>query len=172
VEVTGEVYFEVAKQPGKKFFVNVKGKGVGVEVLGTHFNINAYDDETAIKTTLLEGAVKVVANGKLGFLKPGQQAKVGSKGELDVEDKVDTEEVMAWKNGSFLFQNADIETIMRQVQRWYDVEIVYEGTINRKFYADLPRSVSSARLFTILENTGWVRFKAEGRKIMVIPVNK
>lgn len=170
VEVTGQIYFEVAKNPSKPFRVRAS-EGMTIEVLGTHFNINSYNDESAVKTTLLEGAVKITTGtGKVSFLKPGQQAMSNKKGEISVSSNVDTEETVAWKNGVFLVQNADIETVMRQVQRWYDVEVVYEGTIDRKFFADISRSVQVSKLLAILEKTGFVRFRIEGKRITVMPV--
>ncbi len=178
VDVSGEVYFEVAKNAAKPFKVNVNEKDMSVEVLGTHFNVNAYNDEADIKTTLLEGAVKITADGKSGFLKPGQQARVASlKGtnggevrSIRVVNDADPDEVVAWKNGMFQFQNADIRTIMRQVEKWYDADVVYDGNTDRKFFAEIPRSVDVSKLLTILEKTGWIQFKVEGKKITVIPV--
>ena len=169
VEVTGEVYFEVAKNASKPFKVNVRDKGMVVEVLGTHFNINAYVDEAEVKTTLLEGAVKIVSGSRVNFLKPGQQA-INSNGETRVVNDADVDEAIAWKNGMFQFQNADIRSIMRQVEKWYDAEVVYDGNVDRKFFAEIPRTVEVSRLLTILKKTGWVDFKIEGKKIIVIAV--
>src|SRR6185312_10938857 len=125
VELTGEAYFEIAKNKEKPFHVNVNG--MQVEVLGTHFNVNAYGDEGAIKTSLLEGSVKIKKGNMSGLLKPGQQG-VLKKNSNDLEIKsADMDEVIAWKNGLFQFDGADIKTIMREIGRWYDVEIEYKG---------------------------------------------
>jgi transmembrane sensor len=143
VAITGEVYFEVVPQspPSPKgglgkvpFIVEVKDKGMVVEVLGTHFNINSYDDEAAVKTTLLEGAVKVSAAGKVSMMKPGQQVQLSKNNEMKTLNDADTDVVMAWKNGFFGFRNSDIKTIMRQVSRWYDVEVEFRTEVNTTGY--------------------------------------
>lgn len=154
VEMTGEAYFEVAKNANQPFKVTVKG-GEKVEVLGTSFNVNAYDDENAIKTTLLEGSVKVESvaqvntnNRKLSVvLKPGQQAQFGgtdrSGGGIFVEKDIDVEAVMAWKKGRFAFDRADLPTVMRQLARWYNVDVSYEGTIPpRQFSGRIGKSLT------------------------------
>jgi len=178
VEITGEAYFEVAKNPSHPFRVFVApplggGGGMKVEVLGTHFNVNAYSDEAAIKTTLIEGLVKIVNNEKASFLKPGQQAILrlvqDKKEEIKIVDDADIEEALAWKNGLFRFQKADIKTIMRQVSRWYDVEVEYEKEVTETFSGTIPRNVTVSKLFTMLELTGHVHFKIDGKKIAVIP---
>ena len=129
VELTGEGYFEVAHNAKQPFLVKVND--MEVAVLGTHFNINSYSDEPSVKTTLLEGKVKVSKAGNYILLNPGQQAVVSPlQNEIRIANDVDLEEVVAWKNGRFLFNSANIETIMRQVARWYDVDISYESKIN------------------------------------------
>ena len=166
VEITGEAYFEVAKNISMPF--KVKVNGMQVEVLGTHFNINAYGDEPSIKTTLLEGAVKIVAGQKISFLKPGQQADLNKNGEVKVVSDSDPDEVVAWKNGMFKFNGADINTIMRQVSRWYDVEVVFKDKISGHFVATgIPRTVSVSKLLTVLEMMGGVHFEIDGKKILV-----
>lgn len=167
VTITGEAYFEVAHNAAKPFYVS-KGD-VSVQVLGTHFNVNAYDDEESIKVTLLEGSVRVqpIADSRKSILiKPGQQAKVVN-GETSVVSNVDVEQVMAWKNGRFEFKSTDIETIMREVARWYDVEIVYNEQVNQRFNGKIPRTMSAMNVFKVLEETGGVHFKIEGRKVFV-----
>lgn len=125
VAITGEAYFEVAKDKSHPF--RVQSRGQQVEVLGTHFNVNAYADEALIKTSLLEGAVKVSnATGKI-LLKPGQQSQVNATGISAVE--LEGADAIAWKNGLFNFNKSDIETVMRQFSRWYDVQVVYQGGI-------------------------------------------
>lgn len=167
VELKGEGYFEVAKNAFKPFHVNVSG--MQVEVLGTHFNVNAYEDETTVKTTLLEGAVKVTKGNAIAFLAPGNQAQLQLSGQISVTKDTDIEETMAWKDGMFRFSDADIETIMRQAARWYDVEVVYEGKVNSHFVANLPRNLPVSKLLTLLELTNRVHFKVEGKQITVMP---
>ena len=185
VELTGEAYFEVAKDAGKPFKVHFttspEGQGSGgiVEVLGTHFNINAYDDEAHVKTTLLEGSVRVIppegpqpAAQSAKLLSPGQQASISSESDKSHKiqvQTVDTEEVIAWKNGKFQFSQADIKTVMRQIARWYDVEVVYEGPVSKeRFEGEIPRNSSLSDVFKILELSA-VHFKTEGRKVIVMP---
>jgi transmembrane sensor len=168
VEVTGEAYFEIAKNAAMPFIVSVKG--MKVEVLGTHFNINAYDDEAAVKTTLLEGAVKVTANGKSGLLKPGQQAQLLASGEVKVRNDADVDEVVAWKNGAFRFQNEDMASIMRQVSRWYNVDVVFKDQISERYVVThLTRSVPVSKLLQIFETAGGVHFEIDEttKKIIV-----
>jgi ferric-dicitrate binding protein FerR (iron transport regulator) len=121
VDITGEAYFEVAKNISMPF--KVKVNGVQVEVLGGHINMNSYDDETAIKPTLQEETVKIFAGQKISFLKPGQQAGLNKNGEIKIVNDEDRDKVVAWKNGMFKFNGADINTIMRQVSRWYDEDV-------------------------------------------------
>jgi len=172
VTITGEGYFEVAKDASKPFKVTIQ-KATGeqrpaeVEVLGTHFNINAYDDEAAVKTTLLEGKVRIVKEQSVAILKPGQQAQVSNQGKLQVKENADMEEVVAWKNGEFLFQSADISTLMRQVARWYDIEISYpNGKPKDKFSGKIGRNVNLSQLLKILEYSE-VRFELKGRTLIV-----
>jgi ferric-dicitrate binding protein FerR (iron transport regulator) len=177
VEITGEAYFEVTHltassvyniKKGENIPFIVKANGVKVEVLGTHFNINAYKDEGAIKTTLLEGRVKVMQGMQQQLLMPGQQALVKDQG-IALVDKPDLDGVMAWKNGYFQFQNDSISSIMRQVARWYDVDITYKGNISQLFIGKVPRNVNVSTLLKILESTGWAHFKINGREITVEP---
>ena len=193
VEVTGEIYFEVAKNAAHPFIVNIlssqQGRSKGrVEVLGTHFNINAYDDEASSTVTLLEGRVKVGsrqwaegsgqkaenANDEV-ILKPGEQAiAVASQlttdhSPLTINHSPDLDQVMAWKNGYFQFERADIKTVMRQVARWYDVEIQYEGTITTdKFGGSIPRDATLSQVLHALEQS-LVHFTIQGKKVIVTP---
>lgn len=164
VELTGEAYFEVAKNTTKPF--RVKTSRQEVEVLGTHFNINAYTDETTINTTLLEGKVKVTDAGeKSVVIIPGQQARLGK--QLTVTDDIDTDEIVAWKEGLFSFKGADIQTIMRQVARWYDVEVVFEGKVpDKKYRGKISREINASQVLRILEESG-AKFRIEGKKIIV-----
>ena len=174
VEITGEAYFEVApsispngggqKQP---FIVGVNTSEV--QVLGTHFNINSYSDEDDVKTTLLEGAVKFVNGATTSILKPGQQSQLAKNGSIKVESDVDVDKVIAWKNGLFDFENARIETVMRQLSRWYDVEIDYNGKPDDLFIAEMRRNIKLSDALKALELTGKVRFDIQGKKIIVMP---
>ena len=166
VEITGETYFEVAKNAAMPFIV--KASSTEIEVLGTHFNVNAYDDEAIIKTTLLEGKVKVsVANQASRFLHPGQQASINKEGKIGVQDNADIEEVMAWKNGRFQFSSADLKSILRQISRWYNVDIVYKGNVNLHFTGQLTRNENVSKVFEKLEMTGEVHFRIDDKKIIV-----
>lgn len=176
VSIQGEVFFEVATVPlkngkGKTPFL-VTARGTQVEVLGTQFNINAYDDETQVKTTLIEGKVKVSLLDKAAtgnqVLVPGQQAKTNTH-SIQVLNTVNLQETMAWKNGMFLYEKANLEDIMKQVSRWYNVEVVFKEKINKEFRASIPRDVPVSRLLRIFEMTGDVHFKVEGKRISVLP---
>ncbi|PTS94795.1 iron dicitrate transport regulator FecR [Pedobacter sp. HMWF019] len=161
VELTGEGYFEVAHNKDKPF--KVISRGQTVEVLGTHFNINAYADEPDVKTTLLEGRVNV--NGTL--LKPNQQAVLVQDQQISVR-QVDADEVVAWKDGLFKFDHTDIRILMRQIARWYDVDVVYEGPVKEEqFYGKIERSYTLSEVLKVLE-LGKVHFRIEGRKIIVM----
>jgi len=166
VEITGEAYFEVAKNAGKPFIV--KTRNAEVQVLGTHFNIMDYDDEPASKTTLLEGSVKIKSINSANVLKPGEQAVLNKYGKINVVNNIDTESETDWKNGIFSFKEAGIEDVMRQVSRWYDVSISYEGTIPvKQLTGTISRNVKASELLSMLSYTG-INFKIEGKKIIVI----
>ncbi len=165
VEITGEVFFEVAKDARKPF--KAKVKDMEIEVLGTRFDINAYPDELTVNTTLIEGAVKVSANNSEIRLSPGQQSQLLSNGNLQVVKNVNTDEIVAWKDGYFHFENADLHSILRQFSRWYDIEVVYEGELkNRKFLAIVSRNSSLASVLKML-NANNVQFRIEGKKLIV-----
>ncbi|MBS1919474.1 MAG: FecR domain-containing protein [Bacteroidetes bacterium] len=174
VEITGEAYFEVSKNPAKPFKVEVNGKQE-VEVLGTHFNINSYADEATINTTLLEGKVKVTplnnlqpVTGNQQFLSPGQQAQLTSNGQISLNKNPDIEQVMAWKNGIFNFENADLNMVLRQLSRWYDVNVIFKGTIpQRIFEGEMQRSLNLSQVLRILEKNN-VHFRIEGKNLVVL----
>lgn len=168
VEMTGEVYFEVAKNAKKPF--KVISDGQVIEVLGTHFNVMAYPNEKATKTTLLEGSVKVSKNERSTILEPGQQAKVGfNNGIFRTINDVSLEEELAWKNGYFQFNNASLEVIMRQIERWYDVDIQYIGKVpDEHFTGKLQRNTNLSNVLKILSMSE-VQFKIEGKKIIITP---
>lgn len=163
VELNGEAYFEVVHARNKPFKVIAAGQEV--EVLGTHFNINAYADEPAVVTSLLEGSVKITHNLETEMLLPGEQAEV--KDYIRVK-KIEGD-VIAWKNGITSFKDAEITTIMRQIARWYDVEIKYKGEIpKKKFNGDVLRSANLSEFIKVMEFSG-LHFKVEGRTITVMP---
>ncbi|MDR6568993.1 DUF4974 domain-containing protein [Chitinophaga ginsengisegetis] len=173
VILTGEAYFEVAKDNARPFFVTVNagsGAPMTVRVLGTHFNINAYPDEQHNIVTLLEGAVKVGCGQENALLAPGKEAILNrTSGKINIKDG-DTEGAVAWKNGYFLFENEKIESIMRQISRWYDVEISYQGDVSGKAIGgSLSRSKNVSEVLNMLELTGTVHFKINGRRITVMP---
>lgn len=177
VKISGEVYFEIAKDTRRPFSVQV-GTLQKVRVLGTHFNINAYRDESNITTTLLEGSVEVLPSGNARpvMLKPGEQAALSGSGRINVRGDINTEEIVAWKNGMFQFEKASIETIMRQLSRWYNVDVVYEGTIPSKtFSGKIDQRAKASEAIDILSFTG-LNFRIdalpEGQKkgkIVVLP---
>ncbi len=176
VELSGEAYFEIAKvfknkdlglktrETERVPFIVVTGKQQ-VEVLGTHFNINGYHDEPVIKTTLLEGSVRLNGNT---LLKPGEQA-VNSGSSIEV-NAADTELAIAWKNGKFKFVNENIRDLMRKLARWYDADVVYEGQMtNKDFSGSVSRFDHISKILDVLESTNTVHFKVEGRRITVMP---
>jgi hypothetical protein len=166
VRLTGEAYFEVAKDAAKPFSVNVDNKQQ-IEVLGTHFNIEAYPDDSDIKTTLLEGSVKLVYSDKQAILKPGQMAINDSGKSLLIKD-ADTYEVMAWKNNLFIFNNENIKSIMKRLARWYNVDVVFDGDMEKvNFYGNYSRAKSLSNLLKYIELTEKVHFKIEGRRVTV-----
>lgn len=167
VEILGEAYFEVAKDATKPF--RVKMNEMEVEVLGTHFNINGYQDESFVRTTLLEGKVKVRSGAVENLLNPGQQAQLGKNGNIKLLKNVNVEEVMAWKDGNFQFEDADIYSVMRQLARWYDLEVAYSGRLTKHFVGSISRDVNLSQVLTMLQQTGEVKFSREGKKIIVSP---
>lgn len=187
VEITGEAYFEVTKDARKPFHVITPTQDV--EVLGTHFNVNAYADEASVKTTLLEGSVKVtpaIGNrqsaknapdkpGQSAILKPGEQSEISVNSRFTIADSrltinhsPDIESVMSWKNGLFQFNNADIQTIIRQLARWYNLEVEYsKPPDDNLYYVEMPRSSKLSSILKVLELTGNIHFEIEGQKLIV-----
>lgn len=169
VSITGEAYFEVARNEKMPF--RVKAGNTTIEVLGTQFNINAYKDEASINTTLLEGAVRVSALQQVQTLKPGQQAQVNTQtGALQVSNHVDVNEVMAWKKGFFSFTDADLPTVMRQLSRWYNVQVTYEGDIpQRAFTGEIGRDLTLSQVLKGLTKTR-IKYRIEnGNRIIIQP---
>lgn len=166
VEVTGETYFEVARNSKMPFLVNVN-KQADIEVLGTHFNINSYSNENSINTTLLEGSVRVRKGSEAVIIKPGEQARV--QHSIRVEKEVDIEKVMAWKNGIFNFNGSTLEEVMRQIERWYEIEVVYEkGIPNIPVGGEMSKDIPLNGLMIVLEKLD-VHYRMEGRKLIILP---
>jgi transmembrane sensor len=169
VELKGEAYFEVAKNKALPF--RVVSNNQVVEVLGTHFNINSYQDENETKTTLLEGSVKVSTPTKgYAILKPGQESVINLSVPNIIVKDADTEEALAWKNGYFVFANEGIESVMRKISRWYDVDIEYLGNVSQKsVWGSVSRYKNVSEVLKMLELTGSIHFKIEERRITVMP---
>jgi hypothetical protein len=180
VEISGEVYFEVAhltQQVNKSekkvpFIVQVNtlsGDGGEIEVLGTHFNINAYNDENVVKTTLIEGLVKVKKGRDEAVLQPGYQSQVVNGGTIKVTKDINVDAEIAWKNGFFTFDKAGVKTVMNQIARWYDIDVEYQdGKIpNELFGGDIQRNARLSSVLNVLEKSG-VKFRVEGRKLIVL----
>lgn len=165
VELEGEAYFEVAKNKKVPFVVSTSGQQV--QVLGTHFNISSYSDEGELKTTLLEGSVKVVAANTI-VLKPGQQSNLKRNGSGDLKvSTANIAQVMAWKNGFFHFEKENLHEVMRQLSRWYDIEVIYEvDRHDDEFMGDIPRGIKLSEALKILSFEG-TQFRIEGRKLIV-----
>jgi ferric-dicitrate binding protein FerR (iron transport regulator) len=170
VELTGEGYFEVAKNQDMPFKVSVDG--MEVNVLGTHFNIMAYRDEPAIRTTLLEGAVAVLEGGQRVLLKPGQQASIvpGAIGDIKVS-MADTQAATAWKEGLFLFRNTDIRAVLREIDKWYDTKVIYKGHVSAYLNGMISRNTDLSKVLHMLEVTSDIDFIIQGQTIIVKPKN-
>lgn len=193
VKIQGEVYFEVAKNKQKPFIVNIDGRAA-VQVLGTSFNINSYVDEGNVKTTLLEGSVSVSANNTTiagassdqqrnlsktngVILSPGQQAMIAinksgqqpdNTGGIVVKSDVDLDQALAWKNGIFNFNGADLKTVMRQLERWYDIKVQYKGSkFNEIFQGEMYRNVNLSDVLEMLNKMG-VKFELEGKNLIIL----
>lgn len=168
VEVTGEAYFEIAPKAGMPFRINVNNKAE-VEVLGTGFNVNAYENESLIRTTLMHGAIKVKKEGQSALLKPGQQASIAAApGSRMHVETVNTDQVAAWRNGLFNFQDAPLQEVMKQLERWYNIKVVYEKKIpDIKFGGELSRNITLEGLLRTLEASE-VHFRMEDNQTLVI----
>ncbi|MBC9909449.1 FecR family protein [Chitinophaga varians] len=174
VELNGEAYFEVARNTAMPFKVTVRtgqpNDSMEVAVLGTQFNIMAYADEAVIKTTLLEGAVKVSRHGNSKQLAPGQGAQLDKQHDLlSLQQQVNTEEAVAWKNGFIQLEGNDIASVMRTIARWYNVEVVFTAPVPAHFRGIIPRNVPVSQVLKILEMTGEVHFEIKDRQIIVSP---
>jgi transmembrane sensor len=167
VVITGEAYFEVAKDTKRPF--RVFANDIEVKVLGTHFNINAYQDEDNIKTTLLEGSVQLSKKGKSVFLKPGEQGQVSNMGTLKIVSDININAIMAWKNGTFYFENASTQMVFKEISRWYDVTVIYDkGVPIRFFEGEIQRDLQLSVLLKTLEKSNDIHFEIEGKTIKVL----
>lgn len=169
IELSGEAYFEVVKNASMPFKVNVNGK-TEVEVLGTHFNVNSYNDEPSINTTLLEGSVRVTGliTNDTRLIAPGEQAQLKANGQIYVNKTANIDQVMAWKNGIFNFDDADLPTVLRQLSRWYDIDIVYEGPVpQREFGGKMQRDLNLSQILRILEKNK-VHYRTEKQKLIIM----
>ncbi|MBO9728517.1 MAG: FecR domain-containing protein [Chitinophaga sp.] len=166
VRITGEVYFEVADQE-QPFKVNINDH-LRVEVLGTRFNVNAYTDESSIRTTLLEGRVRMAYDQQTMILRPGQQVRIAN-GKMNVADYPDPDMTIAWKNGSFRFERTRLDEVLRQMARWYDVDVVYEKQVpDIVFTGEIKRELNLSQALIILEKMG-VHFRITGKQLIVMP---
>ncbi len=168
VEITGEVYFEVFKNKAKPFIVSTNQ--AEIKVLGTHFNVNAYDDEAFEKTTLLEGAIELKRGTDKALLSPGLQASLSkSSSHIAVREIDDLDAIVAWKNGYFQFDRADLQSVMRQVSRWYNVSVSYKGPIlNKEYSGKIPRRTTAEKLIEMLHYSG-INCTIENNQITVKP---
>ena len=168
VEITGEAYFEVVHNASMPFHVSFNGNDV--QDLGTHFNINAYTDEIVGKTTLLEGSVKIASlktNSSI-TMSPGEQVKVNDEGRMEINKSPDLVSIMAWKNGKFIFQDMDLRSIMRQLARWYNVDVIYKGNIsNEEYVGIISRDVNISEILKMLETTSDLKFDIVGKSVIV-----
>lgn len=167
VMLTGEAYFEVAKNSAKPFIVSM-ADSTDVVVTGTHFNINAYQNEKVQRVTLLEGSVTVSNALNVTKLEPGMQASIRNR-QITKDKVLDAEEVTGWKDGLFVFHDATIESIMMQIERWYDAKIIYKTNVKQLFNATILRKEPVAKVLKLLELNGYVHFKTENNIIYVLP---
>jgi transmembrane sensor len=169
VELKGEAYFEVAKDAAHPFRVKTTtptGLNATIEVLGTHFNVNAYGDDNNIRATLVEGSVVVTTSTQKNQLRPGEEATINNKIAIT---QINPELALAWKEGKFLFRNASIYAIGQQIKRWYDIDVEYKGNINQAFNTEVSRNVPLSKLLDGLEGTGQVHFKLQNNKLIISP---
>ena len=167
ISITGEAYFEIAHDAKRPFTVSTNG--MEVQVLGTHFNVNAYDDEENTSTTLLEGSVKIKNQHTASLLKPGQQLQLDREGKIKLVANADVQEAVAWKDGLFIMKKAGIASIMRQIARWYDVEVSYsDGIPPGRISGDIPRNMNLSKVLEVMELSG-VHFTINGKKVEVKP---
>lgn len=165
VQLTGEAYFEVSKNPKMPFIVQTGDSKI--KVLGTHFNVMAYNDEKTLKTTLLEGAIRFISKKGEVNVKPGEQVQLASDGSISLNENVDMNDVLAWKRGFFHFEHENLESIMLQLSRWYGIDVIYKSKVNTLFFAEMPRNTALTDVLKALELAGKVKFEVSGRKVIV-----
>ncbi|RFS18781.1 FecR family protein [Chitinophaga silvatica] len=171
VELSGEAYFEVAQNANQHFRVNTNVSGhlpMNIEVLGTEFNIQAYADEPALTTSLVSGKVSVNTNNQAVVLQPGKQALLTKNADIKVQ-QANMEATIAWKMGFIYMEDTNFEEIMRQISRWYDVDVIFEGKTDKQFNGKIPRDTKLSTVLKALESTGWVQFKVVGKTVTVYP---
>lgn len=166
VSVKGEAYFEVAKDENHPFVVKINDNA-SVEVLGTHFNINAYANEMAIKTTLTEGRVRVKSAGYAGDLTPGEQASINTAGHLSVSKNINIAQALAWRNGLFAFDGRDAKAVLEDIARWYDLRVVYEIDPQIQLKGKMQRNLSLSEALATLKDVG-VNTRLEGQTLYII----
>jgi len=170
VKISGEAYFEIARDEQRPFKVNIDDE-TGIQVLGTRFNVHAYPEEASIKTTLLEGSVRMISGKHNALLAPGQAAQISGKAgqPIQITNNTDPGKALAWKNGLFDFEDTSLEEVMRQLARWYDIEIVYEtGIPPIVFGGKISRDMMLSDLLKVLDDSE-VHFRTEGRRLIVMP---
>jgi ferric-dicitrate binding protein FerR (iron transport regulator) len=187
VEITGEAYFEVARNTAMPFKVTIAsskafplqgaggnstpplggGGALEIEVLGTSFNVMAYEDDTTISTTLLEGAVRVTKGTAIRTIAPGQQLIAGGEGPMHLATDVDIQKIIAWKNGKFIFYNDDIRNIMKQLTRWYDIDVHFTGEVHDHYSGRISRQVNISQVLKMMEAAGGVSFSVRGKEVKI-----
>jgi ferric-dicitrate binding protein FerR (iron transport regulator) len=167
VAVTGEAYFEVTSDPIMPF--NVLVNGMIIKVLGTHFNVRAYKDEPTTKITLMEGAIKVIEGNKSALLKPHQQLQINPAGRLITIDDVNMQGILAWKNNQFWFHDDSIQTVMRELSRWYNMNVIIEGQIPQHFGGYISKDLYVSQVFEALQATSHIQYKIQDSTIIVSP---
>ena len=176
VEVSGEAYFEVAKDAAMPFVVRTPGSSqkppVEIQVLGTSFNITAYGDDDEISTTLVDGSVKMINGSAARLIAPGQQLVAKGKEKLELNAGVDVQKVVAWKDGYFLFNEDDLPTIMKQLSRWYDIEVHFDGTVSAHYTGKISRQVNISQVLNLFQAVGGVRFSIQNKEVRVLPPAK
>ncbi|MBC8033049.1 MAG: FecR domain-containing protein [Chitinophagaceae bacterium] len=167
IELSGEAYCEIAVDKNRPFYISAGN--TAIQVLGTSFNINAYLDEEAVKTTLVEGSIRIGKGSDVVLLQRGEQALVKNNNPIHVKRNTNVAEVLAWKNGLFTFEEADVAAVMRQLSRWYNVDVVYKGSIpSQRFIGKIFRGMSLSKVVKVLANNG-INCRIEGRKLIVQP---
>lgn len=163
VELTGEGYFEVSKSKNR---FKVAAQNTVIEVLGTHFNVNSYINENATNVTLLEGSVKLISGNVSALLKPGEQGQIpDASNSIQVNTSRDTESIIAWTNGQFKFNNSDLKGIMRQLERWYDIDVDLNSIPDKKFNGTISREANLSEVLSMIELTSDLKFKMKGRSL-------